>query len=144
MEGITASVARLSVADGFNTMAGAMDTVAPQERRYTSGNLSAFVTSFCAAIVVGLGLAIVVQASIFSMDHLFRLGSTFFWVASAINAIFSLWLFTWTFARSWHVEQRLQQGLDIGVAKLSILANLRSAQAQAVETKFVQRGSDQT
>ena len=103
-----------------------MNTESPRERRHTSGNLSAFVTSFCAAIVVGVGLAIVLQAAILSIDHLIALGSTFLWVASAINAIFSLWLFTWTFARSWHVERRLQQGLEIDEPKLSILANLRS------------------
>jgi hypothetical protein len=54
---------------------------------------------------VGVGLAIVLQAAILSIDHLIALGSTFLWVTSAINAIFSLWLFTWTFARSWHVER---------------------------------------
>ena len=103
-----------------------MNTESHQGRRHTSGNLSAVVTSFCAAIVVGLGLAIVAQAAIVSIAHLIPLGSTFLWVASAINAVFSLWLFAWTFARSWHVERRLQQGLEIDEPKLSILAYLRS------------------
>lgn len=103
-----------------------MNTEASQSPGPKSGNLSAFVTSFCAAIVVGLGLTIVVQAFIFSINQLIALGSTFLWVASAINAIFSLWLLAWTFARSWHVERRLQQGLEIDEPKLSILANLRS------------------
>ena len=38
--------------DGYGATTGAMNTESPQERRHTSGNLSAFVTSFCAAIVV--------------------------------------------------------------------------------------------
>jgi hypothetical protein len=104
----------------------AVDTESSRGRRHKSGNLSAVVTSFCAGIVMGVGFAIVLQALVVSIDRLMGLGSTFFWVASAINAIFSLWLFAWTFARSWHVERRLQQGLEIDKPKLSILANLRS------------------
>jgi hypothetical protein len=80
---------------------------------------------------MGLGFAIVAQAAIVSMDHLIALGSRFFLVASVLNAVFSLWLFVWTFARSWHVERRLRHGLDIDQPRLSILANLRSALTHA-------------
>jgi hypothetical protein len=103
-----------------------MNTESPQERRHTNGNLSALVTSFSAAIVVGLGLAIVAQAFIFSITHLLGLGTTFLWVAGIVNAIFSAWVFAWTFARSRHVERRLREGLEVDEPKLSILANLRS------------------
>ena len=96
------------------------------ERKGNGGNFTAVVTSFGAAIVMGLGFAIVAQAAIVSMDHLITLGSRFFLVASVLNAVFSLWLFAWTFARSWHVERRLRDGLDIDQPSLSILANLRS------------------
>lgn len=101
-----------------------MDTVSP---RHKSTNLTAFITSFSAAIVVGLGLAILAQAFIFSITHLLGLGSTFLWVASIVNAIFSAWVFAWTFARSWHVERRLREGLEVDEPKLSILANLGSS-----------------
>jgi hypothetical protein len=103
-----------------------MDIQASQSPTIKGGNLGALVGSVCAAIAIALGIAILFQAAIVSVDRLIGLGSTFWWLASVTNAIFTLWLFAWTFARSWHVEQRLQQGLDIDAPKLSILANLRS------------------
>jgi hypothetical protein len=36
-----------------------------------------------------------------------------------------VWLAVWCFARSWHVERRLRQGLDVDEPKLAILANFR-------------------
>ena len=69
----------------YGAILGRMDAQSP---RHKSSNLTAFVTSFSAAIVVGLALAILAQAFIFSIAHLMGLGSTSLWVASIINAIF--------------------------------------------------------
>jgi len=44
-----------------------------------------------------------------------------------INAALTLWLAVWTFARSWHVERRLRDGLEVDEPKLSILANFRGS-----------------
>ncbi|MGV1015056.1 MAG: hypothetical protein ACOYB4_08815 [Methyloceanibacter sp.] len=91
-----------------------------------SGNpLVSFVTSVCAAIVVAGGFGLVVQAFILATANLMGLGSTFVWVGSAANILGTLWLFLWTFARSWHVERRLQAGLEVDEPKFSILANFR-------------------
>ena len=103
-----------------------MDIQASRSSTVKRGNLSALISSVCAAIVIALGIGIVFQVAILSIDRLIGLGSTFLWLASVTNATFALWLFAWTFARSWHVERRLQQGLDIDAPKLSILANLRN------------------
>ena len=110
------------------------------ERKENGGNFTAAVTSLGAAIVMGLGFAIVAQAAIVSIDHLIALGSSFFLVASVLNAVFSLWLFAWTFARSWHVERRLRDGLDIDQPSLSILANLRSVRTEAGKTRSGAKG----
>jgi hypothetical protein len=103
-----------------------MDTEAPkQPPRHGSSLLGVFITSLSAAIVVAGGFAIVIEAFIVAATNLFALGLQLMWVASAANAAVTLWLAAWTFARSWHVERRLSEGLEVDEPKLSILANLR-------------------
>ncbi len=104
-----------------------MDTEATDRSTPRSGGnpLLVFITSVSAAIVVAGGFGIVIQAFILAIANLLGLGSTFVWVASAANAVGTLWLFLWTFARSWHVERRLKAGLEVDEPKFSILANFR-------------------
>jgi hypothetical protein len=103
-----------------------MDTETPRDpTRHGAGAAMIFITSLCAAIVVGGGFGIVIQAFILAAANYFSLGHGFVWVASAFNALGTAWLTAWTFARSWHVERRLRAGLDIDEPKLSIFANLR-------------------
>jgi hypothetical protein len=56
---------------------------------------------------------------------LFGLGHTFVLIGSALTILLTLWLFVWCFARSYHVERRLQAGLEVDEPQLSILANFR-------------------
>ena len=101
-----------------------MDTESPKEPPRHGGNpFTIFITSFSAAIVVAGGFGIVFEAFIIAAANLFGLGHTFVWVTSALNAAITLWLALWTFARSWHVERRLSEGLEVDEPKLSILAN---------------------
>jgi hypothetical protein len=103
-----------------------MDTETPKEPpRHGAGMASIFLTSFCAAVVMAGGLGLVLEAFIVAVANLFGLGLTFVWVASALNALLTLWLTVWTLVRSWHVERRLSAGLEVDEPKLSILANLR-------------------
>lgn len=103
-----------------------MDTEISDRRPRGSGNpLIVFITSFSAAIVVAGGFGIIIQAFIIALANLMGLGTSFIWAASAANAFLVLWLFIWTFARSWHVERRLAAGLEVDEPKLSILANFR-------------------
>ena len=103
-----------------------MDTEASPRRRHRGGHpLIVLITSLCAAICMAIGLGIVFEAAIIAATNLFELGTTLMWGASAINAAFVLWLFLWTFARSWHVERRLREGLDVDEPRLSILANFK-------------------
>jgi hypothetical protein len=104
-----------------------MDTETTDRPAPRSGGnpLVVFITSVSAAIVVAGGFGIVIQAFILAIANLVGLGSTFIWVTSAANATGTLWLFLWTFARSWHVERRLNAGLEVDEPKLSILANFR-------------------
>jgi len=103
-----------------------MDTEATYQRVHRGANpLMIFITSFCAAVCMAIGSGIVFEAFIVAAVNLFELGSTLLWGATAINAVFTLWLFAWTFARSWHVERRLREGLDVDEPKISILTNLR-------------------
>jgi hypothetical protein len=99
----------------------ASETLAPK-----GGNpLVIFIISFCAAIVMAGGFAIVVEAFVIAAANLFELGGTFVYVASGANVLAALWFAIWTFVRSWHVERRLRAGLEVDEPKMSILANLR-------------------
>lgn len=103
-----------------------MDTEATSRPRYGSGNpLTILITSLSAAIVVAGGFGIIIEAFIIAGADLFQLGQTFVLVGSVANALLTLWLFIWCFARSYHVERRLQAGLEIDEPQLSILANFR-------------------
>jgi hypothetical protein len=105
-----------------------MDTEAPKEPPRHGGNLFIiFITSLAAAIVVAGGFGIVFQAGIVAAAARVGLGQTFLYAGTAINAAATLWLTAWTFARSWHVERRLREGLEVDEPKLSILANFRSS-----------------
>jgi hypothetical protein len=105
-----------------------MDTESPKEPPHHGGNpFTIFITSLSAAIVVAGGFGIVFEAFIIAAANLFALGHTFVWLASALNAAITLWLALWTFARSWHVERRLSEGLEVDEPKLSILANFRGS-----------------
>jgi hypothetical protein len=105
-----------------------MDTEAPREPpRHRSSLFGVFITSLCAAIVMAGGFGIVFEAFIVAAANLFGLGHMFVVVGSVINAAAVLWLALWTFARSWHVERRLREGLEVDEPKLSILANFRGS-----------------
>jgi len=103
-----------------------MDTETPKEPpRHGASLLSVFITSLSAAIVVAGGFGIVVEAFIFAAANYFGLGHIFIYAGSAASAAATAWLAAWTFARSWHVERRLREGLEVDEPKVSILANLR-------------------
>jgi hypothetical protein len=104
-----------------------MDTEAthPSVPKGSGNPLVIMFTSFCAAVVIAGGYGLVVLAFILAIANLMGLGSAFMWVGAAATAVSTLWLFAWTFARSWHVERRLQEGLEVDEPKLSILANFR-------------------
>lgn len=103
-----------------------MDSEAPKEQpRHGSSLFGVFITSFCAAIVMAGGFGIVFEAFTIAAANLFALGHMFVLIGSAINIAATLWLAIWTFARSWHVERRLREGLEVDEPKLSILANFR-------------------
>ncbi|HZP08858.1 hypothetical protein [Methyloceanibacter sp.] len=103
-----------------------MDTEAPKEpRRHASSLFGVFITSVCAAIVMAGGFGIVIEAFVVAAANLFALGHMFVVVGSVATGALTLWLAAWTFARSWHVERRLREGLEVDEPKLSILANFR-------------------
>ncbi len=103
-----------------------MDSEAPNDPpAHGSSLVGVFITSFCAAIVMAGGFGIVFEAFVVAATNLFGLDHVVVLVGSAINAAATLWLATWTFARSWHVERRLREGLEVDEPKLSILANFR-------------------
>lgn len=111
-----------------------MDTEVSTHARPTGGAFSIFVTSFCAAIVLALGFGIVIEAFVVSAAGLFELGQIFVWAGSAVVLLTTLWLFVWSFVRSWHVERRLRAGLEVDEPRLSILANLRETGQAAAKS----------
>ena len=102
-----------------------MDTEASPPPRPSGGAIIIFVASLCAAIVLALGFGIVIEAFVVAAAGLFELGQIFVWVGSGVVVLATLWLFVWSFVRSWHVERRLRAGLEVDEPSISILANLR-------------------
>jgi hypothetical protein len=103
-----------------------MDSEVTSQAGYGSGNpLIIFITSLCAAIVVAGGFGIIILAFIVAGADLFELGQTFVFIGGAVTGLLTLWLFAWCFARSYHVERRLQAGLEVDEPELSIMANFR-------------------
>jgi hypothetical protein len=102
-----------------------MEENSPNQAKHGTNTLTVFVTSLAAAICVAGGLGIVLEAFIVAAAARMDLGQNFVWVFSVLNGLATAWLFLWCFARSWHVERRLREGLEIDEPKLSILANLR-------------------
>ena len=96
-----------------------------EDTKKGGNQLTIFIVSLCAAIVMAGGFAIVIEAFILAAANLFELGSTFVWAASGANALLALWFAVWTFVRSWHVERRLGAGLEVDQPKMSIVGNLR-------------------
>lgn len=111
-----------------------MDTEVSPQPRPASGAFSIFVTSLCAAIVLAIGFGLVVEAFVVAAAGLFELGQIFVWVGSAAVAAVTLWLFVWSFVRSWHVERRLRAGLEVDEPQASILANLRGTGPAAAKS----------
>jgi hypothetical protein len=99
----------------------------PPARHGGAHPIAIFITSLSSAIVVAGGFGIIVEAFIIAGADLFDLGHTFVLAGSVLTAIGTLWLFAWTFARSVHVERRLQAGLEIDEPQLSILANFKDS-----------------
>jgi hypothetical protein len=105
-----------------------MDTEAPKQPPRHGGNIfTILIISLSAAIVVAGGFGIVFEAGVVAAVARIGLDQTFLWAGTAINAALTLWLAVWTFSRSWHVERRLRDGLEVDEPKLSILANFRSS-----------------
>src|SRR5689334_21886072 len=102
-----------------------MDSEAPKDPRHGSSLFGVFITSFCAAIVMAGGLGIVFEAFVVAATNLFALGPLFVVVGSAVIAAVTLWLAVWTLARSWDVERRLREGLEVDEPKLSTPADFR-------------------
>ena len=111
-----------------------MDTEVSTPARPPGGAFSIFVTSLCAAIVLALGFGIVIEAFVVAAAGLFELGQISVWVGSAGVAVATLWLFVWSFVRSWHVERRLRAGLEVDEPSASILGNLRGTGQAAAKS----------
>ena len=111
-----------------------MDTEASPPPRPSGGSFTIFVASLCAAIVLALGFGIVIEAFVVAAVGLFELGQIVVWAGSAVVALATLWLFVWSFVRSWHVERRLRAGLEVDEPRLSILGNLRGTGQAAAKS----------
>ena len=84
-----------------------------------------FITSFSAAVCVAGGFAIVLVAFVVAAGYLFSAPPVLVYGPIAVIGVATLWLFVWVFSRSWHVERRLAEGVEIDEPKLSILENWR-------------------
>lgn len=81
------------------------------------------------------GIEIPILALWWSSTGLLDLPVAFMYAGSALTSIPALWLTIWATARNWHVETRLERGLDVDEPDFSFGAYwLRSPQASDVES----------
>lgn len=71
--------------------------------------LAASGVTLLTAVMLGAGLG----ATVWAFSKLFGFPETVMWVIMGLSAIPVLWAAGWTAGRAWHVERRLQAGLDI-------------------------------
>ena len=60
-------------------------------------------------------------ATIWAFSNLFGFPEIVMWTLMGLSAIPVLWATVWTAGRAWHIERRLEQGLDVDQPVFQVL-----------------------
>lgn len=83
--------------------------------------LDCIVSAVGATILAFTSLGASAAATIWAISRLMGLPDSLMWVAMALGAVPVLWATVWTAGRAWHVERRIEQGLDVDMPVFSLL-----------------------
>jgi hypothetical protein len=85
----------------------------PKSAKQGAGNLGGMLAAFGAALLAATKLGAAMATTVWALAKLFGLPDMVLYVLLAAGTIPVLWAVIWTGGRAWHVEQRLEQGLDV-------------------------------
>jgi hypothetical protein len=85
----------------------------PKPGRQATGNFGSFLAAFGATLLALTKLGAAMATTVWAVSKLFGLPDFALYVLLAAGALPVLWATVWTAGRAWHVEQRLEKGLDV-------------------------------
>jgi hypothetical protein len=86
---------------------------APAAQSHAMGPLSSFLAAFGVGLMALSMLGAAAAATVWAASRLIGLPDTALYVLLGLAAIPVLWATIWSAGRAWHVERRLEDGLDI-------------------------------
>jgi len=86
---------------------------APAPGQHAMGPFSSFLAASGIALMAISMLGAAAAATVWAGSKLMGLPDTIMYVLMAIGAVPVLWATIWSAGRAWHVERRLEDGLDI-------------------------------
>jgi hypothetical protein len=93
----------------------------PPESQQQLGRSGLIVAAIGATLLALTHLGAAAAATIWALSQLIGLPDTAMWVAMALGAIPVLWATVWTAGRAWHVERRIEGGLDVDTPVFSLM-----------------------
>jgi hypothetical protein len=99
----------------------------PRPATQAAGPLGAFLAAAGAMLLALTKLGAAMAATVWAISRLVGLPDQAMWAIMALGAIPVLWATIWTAGRAWHVEQRLQAGLDVDTPVFKLMHYWRKA-----------------
>jgi hypothetical protein len=99
----------------------------PKAATQAAGPLGCFLSAAGVTMLAASMLGAAMAATTWAMAKLIGLPDAAMWSIMALGALPVAWATIWTAGRAWHVEQRLERGLDIDTPVFSLLHYWRRA-----------------
>jgi hypothetical protein len=100
---------------------------APRPATQATGPLGCLLAAAGATLLALTKLGAAMAATVWAASRLIGLPDEVMWVIMAAGAIPVLWATIWTAGRAWHVERRLEAGLDIDPPVFKLMHYWRKA-----------------
>jgi hypothetical protein len=92
-----------------------------------TGTLGCFLAAAGATLLAFSKLGAAMAATVWAASRLIGLPDEYMWVIMALGIVPVLWATVWTAGRAWHIERRLQAGLDVDVPVFKLMHYWRKA-----------------
>ena len=99
----------------------------PRATSQATSTFACFLAASGVTLLTAVMLGAAFGATVWAFSKLFDFPETAMWLIMALSAVPVLWAAVWTAGRAWHVERRLQAGLDIDVPVFEMLHYWRKA-----------------
>jgi hypothetical protein len=99
----------------------------PRPATQATGALGCLLAAAGATLLALTKLGAAMAATVWAASRLIGLPDGVMWSVMALGIIPVLWATIWTAGRAWHVEQRLEAGLDIDAPVFKLMHYWRRA-----------------